>query len=53
VTRSRETKTTLFEYQGQPWRCTDKNQAEMTRELSDGYEMDYCLAQYCERVTPT
>ena len=50
VTRSAETKTTSFEYNGQLWNCTFKNQPAMTSDLADGYEMDYCLAQFCSRV---
>ncbi len=50
VKRSRETSSTSFEYQKQIWTCTFKNQAAMTSDLADGCEMNYCLAQYCEKA---
>jgi hypothetical protein len=47
VKRDRDSKTTSFVYKDRAWTCTDKARISMTLELADGYEMDYCLSQYC------
>jgi len=50
IKRSRETNTTTFAYKEQAWKCSFKNQPAMTNDLADGCEMDYCLAEYCEKT---
>ena len=50
IVRSRETKAVSFEYKGQFWQCPGKNQTAMASDLADGYEMEYCLGQFCEKL---
>jgi len=52
VTRVTGTKSMELTYQGKLWRCDERQVREMTRELADGYEMDYCLSRYCEKSLP-
>jgi hypothetical protein len=47
IKRDRDAKTTSFVYKDKTWGCVDKKRAAMTAALADGYEMDYCLNEYC------
>jgi hypothetical protein len=53
VQRARPSKAVTFEFEGQQWRCVGAAVDTMTRELADGYEMAYCLKNYCERCDAT
>lgn len=48
ILRVADEKLTRFMFEDLGWTCSDKNRPQMTNELSDGYEMGYCLALYCE-----
>lgn len=50
VARKAEDKVTTFEFEGRHWACTDAKRRLMTGELADGYEMNYCVARYCDRI---
>lgn len=47
IKRSPADKSTLFEFNALKWKCPFANRSVMAQELSDGYEMDYCIKAYC------
>lgn len=50
VERKADEKRTTFEFEGKLWSCADPQRRLMAGELADGYEMNYCIARYCERI---
>lgn len=52
ISRSAEAKSTRFTFAGNVWVCSDKKRMLMTDDLEEGYEMLYCLRQYCSPFRP-
>lgn len=50
IVRSTNDKTTQFNFDGKRWVCRGPQCKTMATELSDGYEMPYCLALYCDVI---